>query len=52
VVEAHQGLVKYLSKPGEGAHFCLKLPLIASTSSTNSKVNSKANKQEKSHESS
>ncbi len=29
VVEAHQGEVNYLSKVGEGAHFCLKLPLIA-----------------------
>lgn len=28
VVEAHQGKVKYLSKVGEGAHFCLKLPLL------------------------
>jgi len=28
VVEAHQGKVKYLSKAGEGAHFCLKLPLL------------------------
>lgn len=52
VVEAHQGIVKYLSKPGEGAHFCLKLPLMISATSTHTKVNSKANKQEKSHESS
>jgi len=28
VVEAHQGEVSYLSKSGEGAHFCLKLPLL------------------------
>jgi len=31
VVEAHQGKVTYLSQPGEGAHFCLKLPLIEPT---------------------
>jgi two-component system sensor histidine kinase FlrB len=29
VVEAHQGEVSYLSQSGEGAHFCLKLPLLA-----------------------
>jgi len=28
VVEAHQGEVNYLSQEGEGAHFCLKLPLL------------------------
>jgi two-component system sensor histidine kinase FlrB len=28
VVEAHQGEVNYLSQPGEGAHFCMKLPLL------------------------
>ncbi|MGL1958145.1 MAG: ATP-binding protein [Colwellia sp.] len=28
VVKAHQGEVKLLSKTGEGAHFCLKLPLL------------------------
>jgi len=35
VVEAHQGKVKYLSKVGEGAHFCLKLPLHKLTPNTN-----------------
>ncbi|MBL0710367.1 MAG: HAMP domain-containing histidine kinase [Colwellia sp.] len=29
VVEAHQGEVSYLSQAGQGAHFCLKLPLLA-----------------------
>jgi two-component system sensor histidine kinase FlrB len=29
VVEAHQGEVSYLSEAGQGAHFCLKLPLLA-----------------------
>jgi two-component system sensor histidine kinase FlrB len=28
VVEAPQGEVNYLSKEGEGANFCLKLPLL------------------------
>ena len=28
VIEAHQGEVNYLSQSGEGAHFCLKLPLL------------------------
>jgi len=28
VVEAHQGEVSYLSQAGEGAHFCIKLPLL------------------------
>lgn len=28
VVEAHQGKVNYLSQPEEGAHFCMKLPLL------------------------
>ncbi|MBL4900461.1 MAG: HAMP domain-containing histidine kinase [Colwellia sp.] len=28
VVEAHQGEVNYLSQTGEGAHFCMKLPLL------------------------
>jgi len=28
VVEAHQGNVNYLSQTGEGAHFCIKLPLL------------------------
>lgn len=28
VVEAHQGEVNYLSQAEEGAHFCLKLPLL------------------------
>ena len=28
VVEAHQGEVNYLSQRGEGAHFCIKLPLL------------------------
>lgn len=31
VAEAHQGEVNYLSKAGEGAHFCMKLPLITQT---------------------
>ncbi len=29
VVEAHQGEVNYLSQAGQGAHFCLQLPLLA-----------------------
>jgi two-component system sensor histidine kinase FlrB len=28
VVEAHQGEVNYLGQKGEGAHFCMKLPLL------------------------
>jgi two-component system sensor histidine kinase FlrB len=34
VVEAHQGKVNYLSKAGQGAHFCLKLPLLKQTKAT------------------
>tara|TARA_R110001583_G_scaffold86759_2_gene226553 strand:- start:100 stop:1434 length:1335 start_codon:yes stop_codon:yes gene_type:complete len=52
VVEAHQGKVKYLSKPGEGAHFCLKLPLLKQVNLKQPNVAHKANEQEKSHESS
>ena len=52
VVEAHQGEVNYLSQPGEGAHFCLKLPLLEQVDLKQPKVARKANEQEKSHESS
>lgn len=31
VAEAHQGEVNYLSQAGEGAHFCMKLPLLEQT---------------------
>ena len=34
VVNAHQGQVSLLSKSGEGAHFCLTLPLFNVDSST------------------
>jgi len=34
VVEAHQGKVNYLSKAGQGAHFCLKLPLLKQAKTT------------------
>jgi two-component system sensor histidine kinase FlrB len=47
VAEAHQGDVKYLSRPGEGAHFCIKLPLIKQP-----KAAHEVSEQEKSHESS
>jgi two-component system sensor histidine kinase FlrB len=49
VVEAHQGEVNYLSKKGEGAHFCLQLPLLeqADSSSVSSPLNNKTNSQEK-----
>jgi len=30
VTNAHQGEVSLLSKPGEGAHFCIKIPKLAS----------------------
>lgn len=49
VVEAHQGKVKYLSQPGEGAHFCLKLPLLITAPTTPKEIQT-VNKQEKSHE--
>ncbi|MDO6506960.1 ATP-binding protein [Colwellia sp. 4_MG-2023] len=52
VMEAHQGKVNYLSKPGEGAHFCLKLPLLNKASETQYESVQNINQQEKSHESS
>jgi len=52
VVEAHQGEVNYLSQPGEGAHFCLKLPLLEQVDLKQPKVAHKANEQENTHESS
>ena len=29
MTNAHQGEVSLLSKPGEGAHFCIKIPKLA-----------------------
>jgi len=52
VVEAHQGEVNYLSQSGEGAHFCLKLPLFEQTELKKPETLQKVSKQEKSHESS
>jgi len=52
VVEAHQGKVNYISKPGEGAHFCIKLPLLNQTGVKQTQATQKENQQEKSHESS
>lgn len=52
VVEAHQGKVTYLSQPGEGAHFCIKLPLLKQTNVKQPSAAQKANEKEKSHESS
>ena len=52
VVEAHQGKVNYLSQPGEGAHFCLTLPLLKQADLKQPNVAQKSNEQEKSHESS
>jgi two-component system sensor histidine kinase FlrB len=52
VVEAHQGKVNYLSKPGEGAHFCIKLPLLSQSGVKQPHSVQKENPQEKSHESS
>lgn len=46
VVEAHQGKVNYLSKPGEGAHFCLKLPLLEVDDFKKSNSPNQADKQE------
>jgi two-component system sensor histidine kinase FlrB len=50
VVEAHQGEVSYLSQPGEGAHFCLKLPLLKQVNLNQQSFAQKANIEEKSHE--
>ena len=50
VVEAHQGEVSYLSQPGEGAHFCLKLPLLEQVNLNQQSFAQKANIEEKSHE--
>ncbi len=52
VVEAHQGKVKYLSKSGEGAHFCMKLPLLEQSEQMQANAAQKASKQERSHGSS
>jgi len=38
VVNAHQGSVKLISNIGEGAHFCIKLPLLSSIKSTSIKT--------------
>ena len=46
VVEAHQGEVNYLSQRGEGAHFCIKLPLLGELEA--SAINRKST-QEKQH---
>jgi two-component system, sensor histidine kinase FlrB len=35
VTQAHQGTVHLLSKPNEGAHFCIKLPLLDRESKSN-----------------
>ena len=48
-VEAHQGKVKYLSKEGQGAHFCMKLPLLEPNQTATAQ---QSNAQESSHESS
>jgi two-component system sensor histidine kinase FlrB len=32
VTNAHQGEVSLISKPGEGAHFCIKIPLLVGDS--------------------
>lgn len=47
VVEAHQGKVSYLSQPGEGAHFCLKLPLLKQVDFNSSIAVKETNEQEK-----
>jgi len=47
VVEAHQGDVSYLSKVGEGAHFCLKLPLLEHVKLKTNKLVPKTSEQEK-----
>jgi len=46
VVEAHQGEVNYLSQIGEGAHFCIKFPLLGALEA--STINRKCT-QEKQH---
>jgi len=40
VAKAHQGEVHLLSKPGEGAHFCLQLPLLEVSRTNVNKVDS------------
>ena len=47
VIEAHQGKVNYLSKIGEGAHFCMTLPLL---NTKQTQAGQQSNAQEKSHE--
>jgi two-component system sensor histidine kinase FlrB len=39
VTNAHQGEVSLISKPGEGAHFCLKLPKFVNDSKANVSAN-------------
>ena len=47
VVEAHQGKVSYLSKPEQGAHFCIKLPLLEQTVAKPKQAVNKTNVEEK-----
>ena len=52
VTQAHQGTVHLLSKPNEGAHFCIKLPLLVSEKLTGEKLtNEKMSTQSATHES-
>jgi two-component system, sensor histidine kinase FlrB len=39
VTTAHQGEVSLLSQPGEGAHFCIKIPLLTSEKSRTALTN-------------
>jgi two-component system sensor histidine kinase FlrB len=43
VTNAHQGEVSLISQPGEGAHFCLKIPQLANSQS-DSDINEAKNK--------
>ncbi len=49
VTNAHQGEVSLLSKPGEGAHFCMKIPRLVSEKS-NSELTKNSNETDLSKE--
>jgi len=50
VVKAHQGNVRLISQAGEGAHFCIKIPLLSTIKSELDNIHSIQKKQKVSQE--